>query len=355
MTNTINILIVDDSRIYRGLVEKALANQESIKIIGSVMNGVKAIEFIRNNPITPHIVTLDLEMPEMDGLQTLEEIEKINKSSGTPPIACIMVSAFTQQGSETTMKALEAGAYDFVGKPQLNNPTENLNYLKNELLKIIKSFSPANIKISTQQTKPPLAKPSISKNDKIQVILIGCSTGGPKALMSLLPPLCDSTNLPIIVVQHMPENFTASLAESLNKKCSHNVLEVQGDEEIVSDNIYIAKGGKHLVLRESSNGKVHTGLNEQPPENGCRPAVDVLFRSSASLYGPSAIAVVLTGMGSDGCKGIAPLYRAGAHIIAQDEASSVVWGMPGSAVASGKVHEILSLDSIANAISRKCK
>lgn len=353
MKKVVKVLIVDDSVTFRSLVKKALEDEKDIEVIGSVMNGVKAMEFIENVGV-PDIVSLDLEMPEMDGLQTLAAIQKHNLSHPNQNIACIMVSSLTQFGSENTIKALEAGAFDFITKPHEEDPTDNLKSLKSQLLTKIRCFN-VQSKLSKEDLDDSNLSPAKPATKvKTRAVLIGCSTGGPKALGSLLPELCGLISLPILIVQHMPPHFTASLAKSLNKNCSHEISEAQGENIIEKNKVYIAPGGKHMVVRRNHNNQLITGLNDQAPENGCRPAVDVLFRSAAAQYSGDVVAVILTGMGTDGTRGLRPLHRAGAHIIVQDEASSVVWGMPGSAMKAGYVHEVLDLKKIATAIFENC-
>ncbi|MBL8795785.1 MAG: chemotaxis protein CheB, partial [Planctomycetia bacterium] len=184
-----------------------------------------------------------------------------------------------------------------------------------------------------------------------QAVFVAVSTGGPKALDTLLPELCQQVELPILVVQHFPPGFTQFLAENLQRHCPHQVVEASDGERVQPRHVYIAPIGKHLLVRRGADGQVLTALNEQPPENGFRPSADVLFRAAATVYGAAAVALVLTGMGSDGSAGLGPLKRAGAHVIAQDEASSVVWGMPSSAVATGLVDEVLPLERIPEAIA----
>jgi len=189
-----------------------------------------------------------------------------------------------------------------------------------------------------------------------EALAIGISTGGPMALNVALPALCEKTHLPIFVVQHMPAGFTASLADSLNRKCRHHVVEAADGMIVQLDRVYIAPGGRHMIVTVRDGHQV-IALNDLPPENGCRPAVDVLFRSLADVYGGKLVVAVMTGMGSDGAKGLVPLAQQGARVVAQDQASSVVWGMPGSAVATGFVHEVVPLEKIAETmvglISRK--
>lgn len=349
----ITVLIVDDSRVFRSFVEECLKNESDIEVIGSVRNGVKAIEFIEHT--RPDVVTLDVEMPDMDGLETLKEIKKINqRSQELLPIGTVMLSAFTKAGATATIQALEQGAFDFITKPDTSDSEQNLKFLQYHLCVKIRSCkahclsgkkSPSARQVS--RVSIPEKKSSVSP---FKVILVGISTGGPQALTHLLPKLCDITDLPVIIVQHMPETFTESLANNLDKKCKHTVLEAFPDKIIQPDHIYIAPGGRHLVLKEE-HGNVVTVNNRQPPENGCRPAVDVLFRSASAIYGNGILALILTGMGNDGTKGLGVLKRCGAYVIAQDEASSVVWGMPGSAVEAGVVDEILALTEIPEAIS----
>ncbi len=353
----IRILIVDDSLVFRSAVQKALEDKEDIQVIGSVRNGVKAMEFIKATP--PDLVTLDVEMPEMDGLQTLNEIQTFNMSnSGIPDIGVIMVSAYTHKGADTTIQALENGAFDFVTKPESGNIGDSVEMLQGALLVKIRQFARQRKEIAVTPTAAQhraITRPkTISRPDvasaTTRAVVIGVSTGGPKALAAILPELTEIVDVPIFIVQHMPPLFTKSLADSLDKKCKHRVVEATEGDAVRDGYVYIAPGGKHMILRQDGPGKIVTGLSEKPPENGCRPAADVLFRSAASVYKSDVITIVLTGMGSDGTKGIGPLKRAGGYVIVQDESTSVVWGMPGSAVETGYVDEIQPLDKIPGAV-----
>ena len=353
MSKRITLLIVDDSRIFRGALAECLAGEADIEVIGSSFNGRKALEFIREQ--RPDLVTLDLEMPEMDGLATLKAIQQINDGDRSqPPIGVIMVSAFTRKGADVTIAALENGAFDFITKPGGDNADENTDSLRRQLLTKIRHFASRQMKSKTQTVATPLPMPPRASarliSSHMQAILIGVSTGGPKALVQMLPSLCAQVDLPIFIVQHMPPTFTVSLAASLDQKCSHTVSEASDQEEVRFRHVYIAPGGRHLLLRRRE-GQVITVLNDQPPEGGCRPAVNVLFHAAAAVYGPDVVAIVMTGMGSDGAKGVAALKRGGAYIMVQDEESSVVWGMPGSAVASGCVDEIVPLDEIPTQVA----
>lgn len=349
----IKILIVDDSRIFRNAVAESLAAEADIEVIGSVWNGAKAIEFIRSQP--PDLVTLDVEMPDMNGIETLAAIQKINADNkDSRPIGVIMLSSHTGEGADITIKALEMGAFDFIQKPEGQNLKESFEILRRQLVAKIRHFAAEGFPRALTRPLPspgPLPEtisrlPAVSK---VKGILIGVSTGGPRALAQMLPPLCEQVEVPIFIVQHMPPTFTQSLAKSLNSKCRHTVIEAKHHDIVQARHVYIAPGGRHMLLVKKRN-EVMTVINDQPPVKGCRPSVDILFKSGATVYGPDVAAVILTGMGSDGTDGARFLKRAGAVIIAQDEASSVVWGMPGSACASGNVDQVLPLGDIPAAL-----
>ena len=350
----IKILIVDDSRIFRSAVAEGLAGADDIEVIGSVWNGIKALEFIRATP--PDLVTLDIEMPVMDGLETLQAIQKINAARGAnQQIGVIMLSSHTVEGADITVKALEAGAFDFIPKPEGTDLMENIRVLGRQLVTKIRHFratySPSALPRPRISRTPDLKKPSadIYPVSRIRAILIGVSTGGPKALAEILPPLCAKVDVPILIVQHMPPTFTQSLARSLNAKCRYEVTEAQHNDIVREHHVYIAPGGRHMKLLKKQQ-TVKIIVNDHPPEKGCRPSVNCLFRSAATVYGPHAIGIILTGMGMDGTEGAGMLKRDGAIIIGQDEETSVVWGMPGSAQAAGYVDKMLPLWQIPDAV-----
>ncbi len=353
----VTVLIVDDSRIFRSALEMSLSGLEDIKVIGSAFSGEKALELIAKE--RPRLVTLDVELPGMDGLETLKEILKINKSTpNEPPIEVLMLSAFTKKGADITMQALELGAYDFLTKPIGKSPEESLSSLKNILILKIRNFNSKTPQTNigapiSQETTIRVPKPNYIINGifSFDAILIGVSTGGPKALMNFLPILSEKVDVPIFIVQHMPPKFTDSFAKGLDSKCAHRVIEAIDDDIVASKTIYIAPGGFHMILRKMGTN-IRTKIIDTEPENGCKPSADVLFRSAPQVYGGKLITIILTGMGNDGSKVLPALKRSGSQIIAQDEASSVVWGMPGSAVATGMVDLVLPLMEIPDAVKR---
>ena len=351
MNHAINLLIVDDSRLFRSALEEALRGQSGIAVAGSVFSGEKAMELIRSTP--PDLVTLDVEMPGMDGLQTLEQIQAFNRSRpDSLPVGVIMVSAFTRRGEQVTIKALQAGAFDFVGKPSGGSAEANLAVLRDELMIKIRAFAASRRRpgAGAPGIAAPTARAPAVKRSRFRAIVIGASTGGPRALSEMLPSLCQKIDLPILIVQHMPQGFTRTLAESLARQTGRRVVEATDGKPLESPSVYVAPGAKHLLLR-GAPAVPQLALNEQPPENGCRPSADVLFRSAAAVLGGEVMALILTGMGRDGTAGLAAIRRAGGHVIAQDQASSVVWGMPGSAVEAGVVDEVHPLNAIPAAVA----
>jgi two-component system chemotaxis response regulator CheB len=276
-----------------------------------------------------------------------------------------MVSAFTQRGADVTVRALQAGAFDFVTKPAGVSPEDSLAKLRREVTSRIRVFlarrhrtgeAARSTLMPVRPTTPPAAHGPAGATHlrTIRAVLIGCSTGGPKALASILPQLTRRVDAPIVVVQHMPAEFTRSLAENLARQSGVAIVEAEDGRLLEPRTVYIAPGGKHLVLRRDAHSRLVAGTNDQPPEQGCRPSASVLFRSAAAVLGGAAVAVVLTGMGNDGTAGLGPFKRAGGYVIAQDEATSVVWGMPGSAVEAGFVDAILPLAEIAATVQALC-
>jgi two-component system chemotaxis response regulator CheB len=347
----LRILIVDDSRIFRSAVESALKEHPGVRVVGSVWSGEKAIDFVRDSP--PDLVTLDLNMPGRGGLETLSDIRQLNVSRpGLPPVGVLLLSALSERGAAITVEGLARGAFDFVHKPDGPDEKANAAILQQQLFEKIDLFAQRRQRSAIVAAPPKklVAATPTARASRYQAVAIGSSTGGPEALACLLPELTRQTSVPVFIVQHLPHGMTRYFADSLGRKCTYRVVEATDGETIEPSTAYVAPGGRHMVLRKRSD-RVCIGLNDQPPENHCRPSLDVLFRSVAEVYPRSVIAIILTGMGTDGAKGIGPLKRSGAYVIAQDEATSVVWGMPGAAVATNEVDEILPLQGIGPTVA----
>ena len=363
MDEVIRVLVVDDTVVYRKIVQDLLAEMNGVEVLGAAPNGKVALQRIEQ--LSPDLITLDLEMPEMGGLEVLERLQ----ASPCRP-AAIMLSAFTSAGAEATVSALSLGAFDFVTKPVGEDPAQNKVELKRQLQQKFDAFRRAReIRGIIQSpggtgTVPPMApsvrtgrpaapRPSTHTfgDARPELVVIGVSTGGPSALTQLLPAFPADFPLPILVVQHMPPMFTKSLADDLTSKCALNVNEGRQYEPVVPGMIRIAPGGSHMkVIR--SDGELALRITHDPPENSCRPSVDFLFRSVAHTCEGPVIAAILTGMGNDGALGCSLLKRKGAFVIAQDEASCVVYGMPKEVVDLGLADEVLPLNQIAARIMR---
>ncbi|MGE0758771.1 MAG: chemotaxis-specific protein-glutamate methyltransferase CheB [Pirellulaceae bacterium] len=353
MLDCARVLIVDDSRIFRGAIQEALCGEHDVAVVGSVFSGSKALEFIRATP--PDLVTLDVEMPGLDGLQTLKAIQDFNRTQPAGrEVGVLMVSAFTRRGADITVQALQAGAFDFITKPSSSSAAESHAALRDELLAKIRTFIARRRGGSVSASPPTRALPDVVHRTTspwtARAVLVAASTGGPRALATLLPDLAARITIPILIVQHMPAELTRSLSENLGRQARCTVVEAGDGQTIQPRTVYVAPGGKHLVLRKTAAHQLTTGWSDQPPECGCRPSANVLFRSAAAALGGQVIAVILTGMGNDGTAGVAPLKRAGGYVLVQDEASSVVWGMPGSVVAAGLADAVLPLSGIPAAV-----
>jgi len=362
MTESAKILIVDDSRVFRSILEKMIASIPGVQVVGAVDSGTAAIEFLKIR--SADLMTLDVEMPGMDGLATLKKmLESKSELKSVPDV--LMVSSLTRTGSDITLKALEHGAFDFIAKPapEVPNSQESLSRMLHTTIGAWVSRKNRGMTIQARPGVHPaaaapaagsaftynLAKPSVHTKP-IMAIVIGVSTGGPKSLADMLPKLCSMTTLPILLVQHMPPNFTKSLADSLNAKCNHTVVEGLPGTIVEDKTVYIAPGGCHMVVNSRGTHFVLDNNND-PPENGCRPSVDVLFRSAAQAYPPdSLVGVILTGMGNDGTPSLPHLKNKNAYLIAQDEDSSVVFGMPRAAAATGLLDKVVTLMRVPDAI-----
>lgn len=330
------VLIVDDSALIRSVMKEIINSQPDMEVVGAAPDPLVARELIKQTQ--PDVLTLDVEMPKMDGLDFLEKLMRLR------PMPVVMVSSLTERGSEITMRALELGAVDFVTKPKISIQHGMLEYTE-LITDKIRTASRARIKAAPPRapagsvqapTELPLLRNPLTSSEKL--IIIGASTGGTEAIKDFLlqmPSDCPG----ILITQHMPEGFTRSFAKRLDSLCRISVSEAAGDERILPGHAYIAPGHSHLLLARSGANYV-TRLDQGPPVNRHRPSVDVLFRSAAVCAGKNAVGVILTGMGKDGAQGMLEMKHAGAYNFAQDEASCVVFGMPREAIAVGATDEV---------------
>jgi two-component system chemotaxis response regulator CheB len=338
----IRVLVVDDSVVIRRLVTHALEEDPVLDVVGVAANGVIALQRIPQ--FNPDVLTLDIEMPEMDGMETLRRIR-----CEYPHLRVIMFSTLTERGAAVTLEALTLGADDYVAKASNEGSLDrSMARLRGELIPKIKQFFllPGPNKTAAIATDLRPRVPSFeSMKVRPKVLVIGISTGGPAALGAILPRFPAGFRLPVLVVQHMPPLFTRLLAERLNSICSLPVSEAVDGEPVASGKILIAPGDYHMKV-VSTPGGVRVLLDQSPQQNSCRPAVDALFTSIGEVYGGAVIAVILTGMGHDGLHGTGILKAHGASVLAQDEASSVVWGMPGAVVNAGLADRVLPLEQV---------
>ena len=340
----IRVLVVDDSAVIRRLVSDALAADPAIEIAGTAPNGHIALEKIPQ--LNPDIITLDVEMPEMNGLETIRAIRK-----SWPGLPVIMFSSLTERDASTTLDALAAGATDYVAKPNNTGSLDaSVARVRDDLIPKIKGLA------APRATRIPPRLPSAtaphSVRRRIDIVAIGASTGGPNALAEVIPSFPENFPVPIVIVQHMPPLFTRMLARRLDANSPLGIREGEPGQALQPGQAWLAPGDYHMTLAHESRG-ARIELNQDAPENSCRPAVDVLFRSVAAVYGPNVLGVVLTGMGSDGLRGSQAIREAGGQIFVQDEASSVVWGMPGAIVAAGQADRVYALDQIGPEVVRQ--
>jgi two-component system chemotaxis response regulator CheB len=340
----IRVLVVDDSAVVRGLLTRALSADAGIVVAGSAHNGKVALEWLRKNPA--EVVVLDVEMPVLGGLETLQLLR-----AEFPKIAVVMASALTVRGGEITLRALSFGAAGCIAKPQSSSMQESIQQVVRELVPLVKALGQ---KSPAPAAARPVVRAAVSGlHVPPRLVVIGTSTGGPNALMAVLSALPPDFKLPILIVQHMPATFTPILARHIEQAAHRPCHEGTEGETVKPGTTYVAPGGFHMALsRRDDDLTIH--LNQNPPECFCRPSVNPLFRSAAETCGRAILSVILTGMGEDGLEGSRKLVAAGGHLIAQDEATSVVWGMPGAVVHAGLAHQILPLPQIAPAIARYC-
>ena len=340
----IRVLVIDDSALIRSVMKELINRETDMECVGAAPDPLVAREMIKS--LNPDVLTLDVEMPRMDGLDFLEKLMRLR------PMPVVMVSTLTERGSDITFRALALGAVDFVSKPKMDI-TRGMEEYSGEIIDKIRAASQARVRktvsaaLISERLSADAILPSVagrlSSTEKL--IIIGASTGGTEALKEVLTHM--PADVPgILITQHMPEAFTKSFADRLDSLCKISVKEAEHNERILPGHAYIAPGHSHLLLRRSGANYM-TELSQGPPVNRHRPSVDVLFRSAANVAGANALGIILTGMGKDGAQGMLEMRQAGSHTIAQDEASCVVFGMPREAIAVGGASEVISLQGIA--------
>lgn len=353
----IKVLIVDDSALVRKLLSEMLGHDREIQIVGAAADPYAAREKIKQ--LNPDVITLDVEMPRMDGITFLENLMRLR------PMPVVMVSSLTQRGADVTLRALELGAVDFVAKPKVDIAGSLADYA-DELIAKIKVAAVARIsprttaaRTASLQINPRRSADAVlpaSNGGRVlrtteRIIAIGASTGGTEAIREVLAAL--PPDAPAIVIsQHIPAAFSKPFADRMNQCSAMAVCEAQDGQYILPGHVYIAPGDRHLLV-ERDGARYRCRLNDGPHVNRHRPSVDVMFRSVAQNVGPNATGVILTGMGDDGARGLKEMAEAGAHTIAQDEASSVVWGMPGTAVRMGAAHQVLPLHRVPEEVMNR--
>lgn len=339
--NKIKVLIVDDSALMRKIISDMINEESDMEVINTARNGEDLLTKLQNN--LPDIITLDVEMPKMDGITALREMKKNNVN-----IPVIVLSSVSQKGPQLTMECLEAGAFDFLPKPS-GAISLDINKVKVGLVQKIRMAYEKSAVQSRPIVRPaPVENRIVKRNnvDKVDAVVIGASTGGPKALYAVITAFPEKLGVPVFVVQHMPVGFTKAFAERLNLNSKIKVVEAADSMSIEKDTVYIAPGGFHMEV--GSDRKIH--LNTEPTLWGVRPAVDKLFISAAKIYGPHIISAVLTGMGKDGAQGTIEIKKSGGITLAEDKSTCTIYGMPKAAFETGMVDIVLPIDNVANEI-----
>jgi len=358
----IKIVVVDDSAFMRKAISDMIESESNFEVVAKLRDGRELVEKV--DKYNPDIITLDLQMRDLDGLATLKELKRLGKNY---PV--LMVSSSTTEGSELTLECLDNGAISFITKPsgsisldiikvqknlieQIKSITSNVNSRKKIISTNNKtSYTYNNGTIINEKSIKRENTMSIPKNKRIDAVVIGASTGGPKALQEVLTKLPGNLGVPVFVVQHMPEGFTKVFSERLDKNCEMKVIEAYEGMKISKNTIYIAKGGQHMTI--GSNNVIN--LNEEPPMWGVRPAVDKLFNSAIKVYGGNLISAILTGMGRDGADGTSNIKDSGGITISEDKSTCIIYGMPKAAFETGKVDLVIPLNEIATKITKIIK
>lgn len=359
----IRVMVADDSAVVRGMITRMLSADASISVVASVSNGAFAVAQVERDRHID-VIILDVEMPMMDGLTALKRLLAID-----PATQVIMASTLTQRNAEISLQALAIGATDYVPKPTTERLGSSEEFRRELLAKVRaiggrrqRSRSSEAVRVDKAPTPltaarsaPPARAPIRLRTagaGRPEVIAIGCSTGGPQALTTLLRQLRpESVRQPVLITQHMPPTFTTILAEHLTRLAGWSCREAVDGDPLVARQILVAPGDRHMIV-EAGRGGANVRLSVDPPENFCRPSVDPMLRSVAAVFGARSLAVILTGMGSDGCEGARTVVAAGGTLIAQDEATSVVWGMPGAVATAGLCSAVLPMNELAPAIAK---
>lgn len=342
MNDEIRVMLCDDSSTMRRLIKTVFKSTPRLRVVHEAKNGAEAVDNVAST--CPDIVIMDVEMPVMDGVEATREIRR-----RFPALPIIMFSSLTSRGAEASLDALSAGANDVVVKPTASGHIDQaLALLERELVGKVVALADSGIarKRSKQVTPPPAVTLETTKPGTVHAVAIGVSTGGPDALARLLKAVTRVLPVPILITQHMPPIFTKRLADRLDSQTIHSVSEAVDDALVLPGSVFIAPGNFHMTVRKVDETP-RICLNQDEPENSCRPAVDPLFRSIATCYGQNSLGVVLTGMGRDGTRGAGAIKSSGGRVVVQDQNSSVVWGMPERVIQAGDADAILSIENIA--------
>lgn len=346
MLQKIKVMVVDDSSLYRTAITSILSSEPEIEVVGTAPNGSLALKKIKL--LNPDVVTMDIEMPEMDGIAALREIKRLY-----PSILVIMFSVHTEKGAERTVDALLAGATDFIAKPSGDGTfSSKFEKVREQLVQKIKCCKRSKLPDECKKFGSTVNVESKPVKMMRDIVAIGSSTGGPDALTKIIPTIPEDFNACILIAQHMPPVFTLHFAERLNELSNIEVREAKDYDKIRPGLVLIAPGGYHMFVKESASQGYVVSLNKNAPENNCRPSADVLFRSVALHYKENAIGVIMTGMGQDGFLGLQEMKKNNAPVIAQNKNSCVVWGMPRAVVEAGLADSEVDLNDIVNEINR---